>query len=460
VARLGLTYLTGVRTKPSLITLVLVAAVFAAMAFWLMTRREASAAMMGSLLLALTPFALLPGLFVGGQVFRVLSGTRVAWLAPYARVKMLAAIVLVLLGGSVLMAGAFSLFLPMPLPGWTATLGFAALMFLLLSFSTWVMFLPPIALLLLPVGIFPALYVFGRLASTLPEAWTSPAMLVSLVSLVACSLWGVFAAYYLRARAMKPVDWTSMNVDWPRYLPGRIGASSRLGDDAGNAFRKACAVYWHARPSRSWYQTILGGLVLGLLFLGVPLVSLVAFSPGSFPLDRIYLVVPMGFTPLLAILVNGIVRRARLLWLRSASPRGDLFVEAEKAAWQSDALHLVAGAVLMQLLLLRLFFDVPPVLLLEALLPAVAGAVFAMYLGMMYVRGLGLVEAATIFAFGASLTAAGWIVLAADGRFDLLLPVAAFQIAAALACRAAARRRWVSIDWLRFKPMRTAGLRA
>jgi hypothetical protein len=407
--------------------------------------------MMRFTLVMLPMMVLIVAVYGAAFAFRALSASRPLWLAPHARVKMLTAIVLYLLTAALVIAAGITWIAPVDTSqSGRVAAGAFVLAFLFLSGAVWIQFLRPVLLLWLTIGVLPGLLLLRRVLEQ--SGWSVLTALISAAVLTILA-WTWFAFWYLGLRRLSsyPRQFANIGVE----LFARRVTSSSPALSHPDASRRA---YWRARPELPTYHRWLLGPLIGLVFLGVPLISLhVLVPPGPVPLQNLFLVLPLGLTLLIGVAANMSARRSRLLWLRSGRSRAQLFEDADKQLWHSDAHVMLAGALLATPILLRALLDVELAVLGMQVLAAGGTAAFAHYLGLMCIRGTRIGDSAAIAWLLATGVAAGWALVASDDPLRYVPAVAAIQIGSALSCRAVARRRWVTIDWTSFRLMRLPG---
>lgn len=397
-------------------------------------------------------------LFSSAQMFRALSGSRPFMLAPRARARALTALLTFNIGIALVLALPLALLVPQPLrAAMDASLsGLMSLLMLIMlgmvSVLAWMLFLPPLLLMLPPVIFVPGILVLRRIRELIPDVQSDP---IVVAWIVLAAGWALFSAWYLRTRRIRPMIGTragqrdAVAMDPFRRLPAlRSHESLALHRPA------ARRVVWYARGPYSQLWVVAAGAVLALAFIGIPLTAVQMLAPPragmAWFFAAAYLAMPLLFVLMLALLSAQFVRRARLLWMRSGS-RAALLREIERASWLSDGVLLCAGTTLGVIMLLRIVHDASAIVLAGLAGAVIAGGVFSVYVGMLCAGALRIADMAAVTMLAMSLVAAGWVlVIAAD--LWLLVPLAAAQLVCALLCRAFAARRWASMDFLRYKP--------
>lgn len=387
-----------------------------------------------ALMLGIT-FLLFPVLLPAGWVFRVLSAPRRHRLLPRFRIRMLVSIFFVLalpvlLALMLLASGA-------PLPA-GPVLVYPVLM---LSAYFWMFFFVPASFW----GVL--LFVLALLvASRMPEPQLAGFMegigpAVGAAVLVAG--WTAFVVWYLRAARIGPFR-------VPLQALQQFGLRLQLDLRERVPVHDAITVYvWNrTRPdARQWFWMMVTVVALG----GVITFLVRTASDLMWPTVVLLVVLLTSFA-----VGKAAAHRARLLWLKAPLSRTEIYSTIEQGLWRMYVPTML-GMVLVFLAFIGMFQRVS-VPLLVALFPFAAAAVpFGCYLGLMWVRGWRVLDAAMAVVLLLSLAGAAWIVLRDPARYDLLLALAAFDAAAALACRAIGLHRWPRVDWLEVRLPRRSG---
>jgi hypothetical protein len=262
-----------------------------------------------------------------------------------------------------------------------------------------------------------------------------------LVGVGAASAWLIFAVWYLRVRQIRPL---------------------MLFPAAGNP--NPCPAAWAEAPSRAaagralvagslerpFTQGLMIAAALGIVVgAGAPLLS---FLPGQTarPPPLTAFVWPFWVMLGMSSVAYRLVRQSRLLWLYVPGARPDVlrFVEAAIARRYGGMVILISTVAALALLL----FPAAPIETAWGLALALSAALYACCLAIASVRGLAL------FIVGFMLMAV--VQVAGLGGFEQpprtiqLSTVVVVQLAGAVLLRALAVRRWRSIDWLQFRPVR------
>jgi hypothetical protein len=149
-----------------------------------------------------------------------------------------------------------------------------------------------------------------------------------------------------------------------------------------------------------------------------------------------------------------IAKRSRTLWLRSAERVG-VFRMCEKEALRELFWNTALAALLIGGFALLLPTTQWSVLSWTLMLCLVTG-LFAMYLGLMHVRGLRLLDGTAAILLVSSAFIALTAIAAEPINPNAVIAVLAFQTIGAVAARTIAQQRWRHIDWLRVRPVRTS----
>ncbi len=403
--------------------------------------------------------AVITMLFVSAQAFRALSGSRPVMLAPNARGKALGALLTFFVGVTFALAVPMTLLAPPALMQSAAvspvgmTMVLMLIMMVMLTVLAWLLFLPPLFLLLPPLVILPGVLLLRRLHETFPGLQLDPVVIASIALVLG---WVLFGRWYLRTRSIRPMLGTragqgqaaSMDV-LGRFLAWLPSRSHERADPA--AARRS---YWHARATQAPFALLVGGALIAIGFVGVPLTVMQMLSSPRPGHERFfvaaYIAMPLLYVLGLVFLTLLFARRARYLWLRGGS-RAALLREAESELWRSDGVLLCAGVTLGVMVLLGVMQGAPIIVLLSLAGAVFAGGMLALSTGLLCAVGVGAGGVAATGVLLFSLLLAGWI-LAGGTDLVWLVPLAGSQLVGALACRAFAYRRWQRMDWTLRRP--------
>jgi hypothetical protein len=223
---------------------------------------------------------------------------------------------------------------------------------------------------------------------------------------------------------------------WPRLKRWQAGRRRRPDKHAGFSAREFAGreVDLMLGNTRPW-------ILIGSLLL-LPMAATLLMGVGGPAFWLLYLSVA-------SIIAGGGTERApgrsRALWLRGDWSRTALFDAVEKSAWRHNG--LVMFALLLLLLGLGSYTDMPAVQLASGVPLIVLGTTLSTYLGLALTRGVRVPEA---FA-GVLVMLAMMIIafIAIDDGLPRWVVAASLSVlaAAALLLRSVARRRWSRIDW-------------
>lgn len=387
--------------------------------------------------------AVLPALVLGGPLWRAFAAQRGVALAPHGRARLLLAVFLVaLLVGLVLATHTWSLYARQPppwrmdLPFWwkKATDNFAlASWWAVASFLAARSLLATFTVLVVVVGTVLAVV---QLELPPPEQWLPGGNLSTTLL-----LWAVCAAWFLRARRIRPSAWTSRRAE-DEALVTRADTGGITG-----RLSRATAMRRLLLGGRDLWRIVLQWL-LALGLLQAMLVAIQAATdvpPGQVrPLHFAALLLAIPAMGALSWLVAG---RLRPLWLASGCSRAGLFGVGEKTLLSLAAgLGIVCAAaflVLWQLLPVRsgasaafgLCALLGPMLLPvhAALLHGSSGAVTLATMAAVMLPAWFAVRA----YLGMFVAGGGW-----GDQWWLLAPLPV----AIVALRVLARRRWLHAD--------------
>ncbi|HEV2701874.1 MAG TPA: hypothetical protein VGV09_09610 [Steroidobacteraceae bacterium] len=152
------------------------------------------------------------------------------------------------------------------------------------------------------------------------------------------------------------------------------------------------------------------------------------------------------FSTVAGAIAGRAAERSRVLWLRGEWSTVQLFSRVERSFWRHNV--CVLGILVILMVVIGRYRDLPVVLLATGLPLLVLGTVLSTYLGLMLTRGLRLAE--SVLAVAVMLALMAVAVLAARNADDLLTIVLleCGLAVMALALRYAARNRWAHIDWM------------
>jgi hypothetical protein len=163
------------------------------------------------------------------------------------------------------------------------------------------------------------------------------------------------------------------------------------------------------------------------------------------PAQRVWLIYVMSFGAISSAVTSIAAARSRVLWLRYAWTRDELFQRVERAYWRHNA--YAVGVLLVLFSGIGSFFDLPTPTLAHGLVLIVLGGVVSSYLGLIMTKGLGSLETVLgIATMGLLIYTANEIT---EPSMDLPRTIALEAIVAALAVvyRIMARGRWQVLDW-------------
>jgi len=267
---------------------------------------------------------------------------------------------------------------------------------------------------LIAVGIVSPLGLIGR-----PEG-------VPAIAWLGIGAWFAFAALLLFGGRLKP------------KLARSLIALARLARRLlpGAAYSSGGEIDLLLGTNRPW--------VVALVALGqaVPIVVAVWL----FPQHTVWLFFLTLFTAIGGAITSSAAARSRVLWLRNAWTRAELFHRVEIAFWRYNAyplgvlmlLYVAIGSYL-EFSTPRLAFGVPLLAL---------GSIASLYLGLMMTRGLRWFEAALgIVTMGLLMMTA---VTIGNEAFDRItaIELEASLAALALIYRGLASSRWNALDWM------------
>jgi hypothetical protein len=264
------------------------------------------------------------------------------------------------------------------------------------------------------------------------------------------ALWLAFGVWYLRASRIAALGLGTLPFDQIAARPPVRGIVSKQTDFS---LCVAPRIWFTASPPRAlWLE------LPGQLLIAAALLALLRYLPGQAAgrVPPVLAAAFLVFPPMVFFVANAMARRARHLWLKVAWSRQGLFRAVERIS--------IRQAVPMLVLMLFLAVGFP---LVDAGMSyarasglfavAVTGSVLAFYAGFAAVRGaLAAWAVAVIVVLLASQCIAAWAVLIEPFRSEVYAGVLLFHVAVAALLRGRAAESWRRIDWLAFKPVRTA----
>ena len=396
---------------------------------FLSTMARPLSVMAGSLgLTLLATSALVPA----GWTFRKLSQLRAHRFAPRFRVKMLAALVAVAAAPS-LLAGALVALAPGDVPI------LPALFYPALATSTtiWCLFFLPASILVAIVVSFA--WTLLRLANPgLVDAIDDAAPSVGTIVLIAA--WTAFGVWYLRAPRIGPFRSRALI----RLL--RIDAADARLPEFLSATTAIHTYLWRRlQPyaSSSWPHVVargaLGGLLLAVIYAAVH---------DAWTLSMLYATSTIAAALVVLTAGRRAARDARRLWLKAAMSRAELFASVEAGLLRFCAIWTLMVAIAITVAGAVHDRALAPLASLGAALASTA--MLGGYLGLAMPRLVGSFNVALVAAYAVSIVCATFLV--GRGAAAAFWTLIGAQAAAALLCRALARRRWAEIDWLETKP--------
>ena len=376
-----------------------------------------------------------PALFSAPAIFRSLSAARTYQLLPHFRPRMLLA-VSSLLGA--LLAAAFVFVLAEALVSGLSlsAIGYPLAALVALFLVLFLAFGDPRWFILVPI----AAVVLTDLKGWSPAAWDMVAALPAWSwSAMALGVWLIFAVWYLRA---------------PRVRGVMLTPQGRSGVEAAQPVSRTVALRVLLAPNapRGTDRRISPRNAAFLLAVLLVFVVFITQSLRSMPLTSF--VWPAVLTIVFAQGAVAVVRQSRLLWLRIPGSRDAVRAQIERALWRNVAMMCAWLVVVAAIAASPLVgHSAAEVALGFALL--VGAAIYASYVALAAVTGI----ATYVWAFGsmALLHVAllwYWEVLSARSLTTVTV-VAAVELAGAALLRALAVRRWRTVDWLRFRPLKS-----
>jgi hypothetical protein len=284
-----------------------------------------------------------------------------------------------------------------------------------------------------------------------------------VLTLLALASWAAYAAWYCHTGPIGPVAsvWRARRA---RLAPSRATRAIATRAAAIDAYLLGQATLWIAcrKQAALWMSYIaMTGIVMSLspfLFTHLRQRPLLDFSPISALLLMATAVVGN-------LIAGGIARRSRSLWLRSGDSRRDLFAIAERLGWR--ALALVGVPFLLAAALVWRFLPHLPTHAVYPLVVYLTLAPCGVYCGL-----LNFTRTSDLRFLALLLIAQGGVIAAVLHEDARGLPVGGVQWSfwalplalglLAVVLRRRAERRWLTIDWLRYRAPRPSsmGLRA
>jgi hypothetical protein len=171
------------------------------------------------------------------------------------------------------------------------------------------------------------------------------------------------------------------------------------------------------------------------------------------------------YLTILSIVAGGVAclaaERSRVLWLRGNWTRGELFAQVERSFWRHNS--FVMGALIVLMVGIGSYASLPVSLLAVGLPLLMLSTILSTYLGLMVTRGLRFAEGALAIAVMLALMAVAVLAARSNGNKEDILVVAAIEVGLAVGAvvlRAAAKKRWESIDWMLCRTDRALRARA
>jgi hypothetical protein len=377
---------------------------------------------------------LVPTLFAGGILLRYFIAPRHMRLIPGAREQVL--------GGMLLSTVANATLGTVVAGGVGMEMGVLPVLWLRIAAATSVLMLSQFIVVTSVVNTTLWFLTFvvlmqPKISGGLRDYWTLVGNSPGLLAAIFTVSWAVFAAWFLRARALATVK---------------------------ESFPKGDRVLRMDRTRATAIRTLLLGSpsIAGLFGSGVFVVAILTFTMAFVSLttqsapsvaDTVSKSVNAALILAVYAGVGGfiVVRRSKALWL-GGRDRLDVFRICEAQAWISYAATLTP---------LLLVLAVACVITSSLQWPFVATlgihactGTWVLYLGLMWVRGWRAFDVVTW-----SVLLVAWVVVFANVQFVVDRPwtfpiVIAAMVSVALALRLVAVRRWRSIDWLVCKPPR------
>jgi hypothetical protein len=387
--------------------------------------------------------------FNGGRILRIVSSPTVLNLRPHGRLRVL----LGATGTITLVAMVWTLpVLVFQVTGWRVPDRSATSVFSLPAQGSFV----------LSWGATAGLWVWAFFASRsnvlfgfswipmggvvlLANALHLPAQRLAGVMFVAGAVaWTAFAGWYLGTSSVtRPREeaggWRLQSPLDPGQLLARLRSSGARA--AGNApVPRAAALCQYLVGSTSTLPQFLLGTLFAVLWTAA--YQFYDRTDGRVPVEYVF------FLPLFAVSISlALVRRARLVWLRTGLDRAGLFATAERQALRAVLATCSVPAVVLVAFSLNLRTDLAAQILLFAMMQLVANACF-IHAGLAVTRGWDLVEVLRMVGLGLLFVVMTIVLQPHRGAF-IATYVATIVVFAALAIamRRAAARAWRDLDW-------------
>ena len=272
-----------------------------------------------------------------------------------------------------------------------------------------------------------------------------------IVSIASAGAWLVFAIWYLRGPRVRPVlllaperGWSEMYWRqairpakyWPAELTRNRAMSTLLG----------------GRLQRTFPQQLLIAASVGVILC--LLAPLLRYLPGQRPTTPPFTGFLYAFyaTLFVAFGANLIVRQSRHAWLRVPGSRVQVFRLIERMIAR---LYARVVACITALLVASLWvLDTPLNEAAWGFALMSSAALYSACLGLAAVRTVWLIAAGLIAAFPMQVGVLAVISQPQPPGVAQLTAAVALQLVGAGFFRALAERRWRSIDWLKFRPLR------
>lgn len=384
----------------------------------------------------------LPVVVTAGIAFRALSAPRTYRFTAHFRPKMLGALLLTVALVGLIVAAAVQLWPPAGIKA-SLTVSFVYIFFWLsaLVLGTVVTSGSPIRLAFaLPVVYAAVVWLSRGGPSQLATAGINPGLAAASASAL---LWSPFAAWYMRAKRIRPVNWH----EWHRSTSPALlswGQNTKRSRDAAIRLYLVGHPGWEA--PRKIAVLAAGAIAIPVVFWIIGTGKRIAPPPS--------LLLSVALVPMLLCLPQAtqIARRSRLLWLRIGGARDGLFRITEE---QTRVTYAWSGAfaVLMIGTSAALFPQMHWATVAWLVLLALASGLWATYLGLMRVRTAGVVDVGAMLALVATGIVAA-VLLALPWGWIGAGTIVGVQVIGASMSRVAAKRRWAQIDWRQFQPVR------
>ncbi len=280
-----------------------------------------------------------------------------------------------------------------------------------------------------------------------------------LLTLAALTAWAAFATWYLRTGPIAPV--AAVWGGWPHRAGDRSPLTAASRAAAIDAYLLGQPSIWLACRRQLFFWVMYASMFATVLGLRPFIFEHVRHPPPP-DFSSVPMLLLLAISAVSNTIAGGITRHSRALWLRSGESRGALFASAERLAWR--ALALVGFPLF---LAATVTWNVLPHLQFEAAFPVAVYLTLApcgVYCGLLnFTRNKDLRFLAFFLIVSQSgIVAAVWqsnTLGLPDGGVPLVywaLPLALAVFA--LALRRVAERRWLTIDWLRYRAERTGAM--